>query len=72
MKVFVNNIRIEVFAGAKAGDAVQAYYRRLNTNISEPFPLIFDKYRNLVEPDGALTPDNQLFIVESDNITDYE
>jgi hypothetical protein len=72
MKVFVNNIRIEVFAGAKAGDAVHAYFKRLHPNNSGPLPLIFDKYNNLIEPDGALTPDNQLFIVKSENITNYE
>lgn len=72
MKVFVNNIRVEVFDGAKARDAVFAYYRKLHTGISEPLPLIFDLYSNLVEPDGELTSNNQLFIVESDIKTNYE
>lgn len=72
MKVFVNNTRIEVFAGAKAGDAVHAYYKQLHTGISGPLPLIFDQYSNLVEPDGELTSNNQLFIVESDNTSNYE
>lgn len=72
MKVFVNNTGVEVFAGAKAGDAVLAYYKKLHTGIAEPFPLIFDQYSNLVEPDGELTSNNQLYIVESDNTTNYE
>ncbi len=72
MRVFVNDKSIRIFTGAKAVDAIHAYYKSRHTTAPEPLPLIKDRYGNLIEPDGSLSPDNHLFIVEPANTSNYE
>lgn len=72
MKVFVNNIEIYVFIGATVNDAVNYYFKSIQSPLPEPFPLVFDQYGNQIEPDGELSPNSQIFTVESDNTLNYE
>lgn len=72
MIVYVNNIEVRVFAGATAGNAIQSYYRAIQSAIPCPLPLIYDKYGNEIEPDGELTAKNHLFILESTNFINHE
>jgi len=67
MKVFVNDIEIDVFTGATAGDAILSYFRSIQAPLPDPAPMIFDQYGNILEQDGELTSDNQIFILETDN-----
>lgn len=72
MKVFVNNIEIDVFIGATVNDAVISYFTSIESSLPEPFPLIFDQFGNQIEPDGELTTNSQIFTIESDNAPSYE
>ncbi len=72
MKVFVNGKNIRVFNGAKALDAMLSYYKSLHTATPNPMPQIKDRYGNLIEPDGSLSPGIHIFIVESENPNNYE
>jgi hypothetical protein len=72
MKVFVNNIEITVFTGATAKDAIQSYFRSIQTSFPNPMPVIFDQYGNIIEPEGELSSDNQIFILETDNLSNHE
>lgn len=67
MEIFVNNICITVFEGARTVDAIRSYYRILQQPVPESFPVIFDSYGNTLEPDGALTSQNRIFIPDKLN-----
>ncbi|MFH1119927.1 MAG: hypothetical protein V1775_08885 [Bacteroidota bacterium] len=72
MKVFVNDIEIVVFTGATTRDAILSYFRSIQSPVPDPLPLILDPYGNIIEPDGELSENNQIFIVESNNSEHYE
>lgn len=72
MKVIVNATEVSVFEGAKARDAVFSYFRSMQTVTPEPFPLIFDQFGNIIEPDGELSENNQLFTITTNNSNNYE
>lgn len=67
MEIFVNNISISVFEGAKAIDAVRSYYRMLHYPAPELLPLIHDNYGNVIEPDGELASSNRIYIQDKTN-----
>jgi len=64
MEIFVNDSCIQVFEGARAIDAIRVYCKMLNCPVPEPYPVILDYYGNIIEPDGALTMRNRIFISE--------
>lgn len=72
MRVFVNNTEINVFTGATAADAILAFYRLMHWNTPDPLPLIFDRFGNMVEMDGALSSNNQIFILKPENNLNHE
>ncbi len=72
MKVLVNNTEVIVFAGATAADAVMAYCRLNQKNAPETLPLIFDRFGNQVEKDGALENNYRLFILKPENPINHE
>jgi 5'-nucleotidase / UDP-sugar diphosphatase len=64
MKIIVNNIQLELHNGAKVKDAVIKYYTQTGKNIPGPFPVVEDKYGNIVDIDGGLIEGNTLIIKE--------
>ena len=72
MEIFVNNISIAVFEGAKAIDAIISYYRMLHYPVPEQFPLILDNYGNVIEPDGELVSQNRIYIKDTFNTQPYD
>ncbi|MBK6962556.1 MAG: hypothetical protein IPH20_01135 [Bacteroidales bacterium] len=72
MRVFVNHTEINVFSGATAADAILAFYRLMHGNTPDPLPLIFDRFGNQVERDGALSPNNHIFIFNPENNLNHE
>ncbi|HOP14226.1 hypothetical protein [Lentimicrobium sp.] len=70
MTLFVNNVEFHLFGGAKAIDAVRAYYRALEHDIPRPLPVIFDNFGNTIEPDGGLSPMQRIYLVEFQNYND--
>ena len=72
MEVFVNNISLPVFEGARAIDAVRSYYTMLHSPVPEPLPLIVDNFGNTIEPDGALSPHNHIYLPDNTNTEPYD
>lgn len=72
MEIFVNNISIPVFEGARAIDAIRSYYRMLHHSVPDPFPLILDSYGNIIEPDGELTSRSRIYILDKSNTLLYD
>lgn len=67
MTLFVNNIEFHLFGGAKATDAVRAYYRAFEYDLPPQFPVVLDSYGNIIEPDGELTPMQRIYLIEFQN-----
>lgn len=61
MRVYVNNISLQVFEGATALDAIRLFYTMFSTGVAPECDAIYDKYGNTVEPDGRLSPESKLF-----------
>lgn len=62
MKITVNNILLEVHNGARVKDAVIKFYSHTGLKIPKHFPVVEDRYGNVVADDGELTDGNTLFI----------
>ena len=62
MQVTVNHTELTLFTGARAGDAVRAYYAHMGWPQPFPLPLIRDRRGFETAPDGALTPGAALFV----------
>ena len=54
MKVSINGKEIIVFRGARIGDAVLSYSPPLYTMLLAGQVSVYDRFGNLVEPDGPL------------------
>lgn len=72
MVIFVNNISISLFEGAKLIDAIRSYYRVLHQTIPEELPIVVDNYGNIIEPDGELSAQSHLFIIDKSNSLSYD
>ncbi|HOI87519.1 MAG TPA: hypothetical protein PLV51_06630 [Lentimicrobium sp.] len=64
MKLFINQIEFQIYRGAKVMDAVRAYYTTTRQDVPAILPPAFDRYGNLLEPDGELLPEQRVFIFE--------
>lgn len=61
MTIFVNNIRLTVFDGATAIDAVRLFQSVFPSESVHLTDEIYDRFGNPVEPDGRLLPESKLF-----------
>jgi 5'-nucleotidase / UDP-sugar diphosphatase len=64
MKITVNNTPLELHNGARVKDAVLKYFSQKGKNNPDPFPVVEDRYGNIVASDGELTDGSSLFIKE--------
>ncbi len=62
MVVFVNDIEIRIFYGARVIDAVRAFYAKNNISDMPKTPVTYDAYRNQVAHDGRLINGSHIYI----------
>jgi len=62
MQVKVNDKVIEIFAGARVENAVQAYSRTAWRNVRGKKYSVFDGFGHEISPDGELSGGEELFI----------
>lgn len=60
MKVIVNGKEIEIYSGAKAGDAVRAYFSERGVSVSLASVCIYDRWGYEVDPDGSINAGSRL------------
>ncbi|MDN4754473.1 hypothetical protein QYZ87_08050 [Porphyromonadaceae bacterium W3.11] len=60
MKVYVNDMVIEVFEGAKVIDALNIYASEMDIRLPHPIPKVEDQYGNEMALDGMLSDGVQL------------
>ncbi|MCB9016461.1 MAG: hypothetical protein H6541_11740 [Lentimicrobiaceae bacterium] len=72
MVIFVNNISISLFEGAKLIDAIRSYYRVLHQTIPEELPIVVDNYGNIIEPDGELSAQSHFYFIDKSNSLSYD
>lgn len=62
MKVCINNIPLRIYNGGKVKDALLRYQVHCGLAFEKGSYLIYDKYGNEVEHDGALSENSELFL----------
>jgi len=68
MKVYINQKKIEIFAGACVKDAVLAYDKTAWHLFNKGKLAAYDLYGNSIEPDGALSPGQSLTLKPTHSI----
>lgn len=63
MKVFVNEVEIEIFNGARVIDAVNKFINlfELYEKMKKPI-IVRDKWRNIIELDGSLREGSKIYL----------
>lgn len=64
MTVFVNNMEIRVFRGARVKDAIRAYFAGIREAIPYEWPVIADQYGNITDYDGELLSLQRLYTID--------
>lgn len=67
MKVTVNGKEIQVYEGARAGDAVRAYLSERGLSVPMSSVCIYDRWANEIDPDGSIGAGSQLLITFKTN-----
>lgn len=62
MKVFVNNIEIEIFCGARARDAVLSYLGGIGRRAVRKKIKIKDAWQNTISDDSPMTENRRIYI----------
>lgn len=62
MQVYINDQTIQIFSGARAGDAVRAYWALHPDEKSCTGVRILDRFGFETDPDGALREGSRLYI----------
>ncbi|MDO5036062.1 MAG: bifunctional UDP-sugar hydrolase/5'-nucleotidase [Porphyromonas sp.] len=65
MKVFVNDIPMELHSGASVVDALRKYAQVAGVVLTEPLSVVRDEYGHEVAHDGQIADGHRLFYVES-------
>jgi hypothetical protein len=64
MTVFVNNIEVNLFSGARVIDAIRAYYTNIHHNLPDEIPVALDDFGNIVEMDGEISHLQRLYTID--------
>jgi len=67
MIVFINDQKIEIFSGAMVMDAILQYSKDEYTRLRNGQTLVFDRFGNITEPDGALTEGQILYLKKTES-----
>lgn len=62
MKIFVNDVEMVVFHGAKVVDVIRAYYVEYAKKLPCQMPMVNDAYGNSIALDGELKDGHRLYI----------
>ena len=66
MIVFVNNVEISIFSGARVRDALRAYYRSIQQDFPFSAPITLDQYGNIIELNGEVSQLKRIYTIESE------
>ena len=69
MVVFVNNVEISIFSGARIQDALRAYYRSMHQDFPDKAPVTLDQYGNIIEMDGKVSRLKRIYTIDNDVLT---
>lgn len=75
MIVFVNNVEIHIFRGAKVKDVLRAYYRNIQQDFPISTPITLDQYGNIIELNGKVSKLKRIYTIGSETLKpngDYE
>lgn len=62
MKVYVNDIPVIIFRGARVGEVVLAYSKHGYKLLRSGYLTIYDRFGNLTEPDGPVLEGQHFFL----------
>lgn len=68
MIVFVNNVEISIFSGARVQDALRAYYRNIHQNFPDMAPVTLDQYGNIIEMDGKVSQLKRIYTIDNESL----
>lgn len=62
MKVFVNDVEIEIFCGARARDAVLSYLSGIGRRAGKKKMKIEDEWQNTISDDSPMSENRRIYI----------
>ena len=62
MKVFVNDVEIEIFCGARARDAVLSYLGGIGRRARKEKIVIRDRWQNVISDDSPMSENRRIYI----------
>lgn len=62
MKVFVNDVEIEIFCGARARDAVLSYLSGIGRRARKKKIVIRDGWQNVISDDSPMSENRRIYI----------
>lgn len=68
MQVYVNDLRVTLFEGARVRDAVNKYASRLFINTGQTWTVVKDDQGNQVMPDGSLSENDRIYVEFSSGV----
>lgn len=68
MIVFVNDIPVKTYYGAKVKSAIMAYFRDLERSPKTPILEVRDAYGNLLSLDGSIRSNSRIYLKTSDEV----
>ena len=66
MIVFVNNVEISIFNGARVVDVLRIYYRSIQQDFPKISPLTLDQYGNIIEMDGRVSQLKRIYTIDNE------
>lgn len=66
MIVFVNNVEISTYGGARVKDVLRAYYRCIHQDFPDKSPVTLDQYGNIIEMDGRVSQLNRIYTIDNE------
>ena len=75
MIVFVNNVEISIFNGARVVDVLRAYYRSIHQDLPDRTPLTLDQNGNIIEMEGRVSSLKRIYTIDNEalnQIGNYE
>ncbi len=61
MNVFVNDVPVKTYYGAKVKSAIWAYFRDHNIPLKTEVKEVRDAYGNLIDMDGAIRSNSRIY-----------
>ena len=68
MIVFVNNMEISIFSGARVIDVLRAYYRSIHQGFPDKTPVTLDQNGNTIEMDGRISHLKRIYTIDDETL----